>query len=322
MNFSEFANMIHPYDKEGKTQSGFVLYLIDQIMEDPFTEADKQKASKDEYNPLANLKQNTLEKIFNGSKNISKRSAKNIRAHLDKDKFDNYIITKFNNEAIDSLGETLKNANISIIDDSVSLTCANTFENILKDIIEGNPKDSTTLKVKKAEPPKDNRPFEEIFNDAIRELGVESFLESDPTESLPSHFLNDMEQFVGKMRQIYDTENALKTKLEDARKVKCENTFIFNPEKSSYKDEKTSRKMFEFSETLFKYVKYLKKRMNLISTEKVNHDRYVQERYEMPEASYTKYKPPKDNKNFGRYSLKYRNNLKSLYDEIQTLQQK
>ena len=55
--------MIYLYDTECKTQSEFVLFLTDQIMEDPFTEADKQKASKDEYNPLANLKQNTVQKI-------------------------------------------------------------------------------------------------------------------------------------------------------------------------------------------------------------------------------------------------------------------
>lgn len=298
-------------------------------MGEPVTEEDKQKEINGEYNPLAKLGPSMLEKIFKGERNISKEHARIIIDHLDKDKFDTYITT-FSNNAIDYFCETLKNAGISITDNQVSLACADTFENILenilkntpKDNLKDNPKDSTTVCIKKDVPPKDNRTFEEIFNDAIRELGVESFLESDPTESLSSHFLNDMDRFVGKMRQIYDTENALKTKHKDARKAKHENTFIFNPEKSSYKDEKTSRKMFEFSETLFKYVRYLKKRMNLISTEKVNHDRYVQERYEMPEASYTKYKPPKDNKNFGRYSLKYRNNLKSLYDEIQTLQQK
>lgn len=285
--------MLYPYAPEGKTKSEYVPFLIDQIMEKPFTEKDKQKADDDEYNPIATLTPNALEKIFNGSRNISKKHAKIIRAHLDKEKFDNYIITKFNDEAIDSFCKTLKNAGISITDDSVSLTCANIFENILKDIIKGNPKDSTTLKVKKAEPPKDDRPFEEVFNDAVREFDIEGFLESNPTESLLPHFFDDMIAFNGIIQRSYKDKNTL------------------------HKDENTSYKMNEFSEILLKYVKYLNKRMKPISTKKVKSLNYTR-----VNASYVKYESPKDNKNFGRYSLKYRNNLKSLYDEIQTLQQK
>lgn len=142
MKFSEFANMIYPYDKEGKTKSGFVLYLIDQIMEAPLTEKDKQKEANDEYNPLDKLSISTLEKIFNGSRNINKRRAQIIRAHLDKDKFDTYI-TEFNNNAMESFCATLKENGVSINDNQVSLACADTFENILTDLVNGTSKQSS-----------------------------------------------------------------------------------------------------------------------------------------------------------------------------------
>lgn len=320
MRFCDFLNVLHDNTSYTLSQSQFILELFSALCgeENPCKANNKNSFSNTLPEGLCSddpkyrcILYNGNNTRYNGLSHIIKT---HIRANSNKETFLAYLETVYKNkigDLCDAFGVTkiIKKATI--------------FEGIYEQFMDyaTDDNDDATFKLKNVSP-KDDKPFEEIFNDAIRELGVESFLESDPTESLSSHFLNDMERFVGKMRQIYDTENALKTKLKDARKAKHENTFIFNPEKSSYKDEKTSRKMFEFSETLFKYVRYLKKRMNLISTEKVNHDRYVQERYEMPEASYTKYKPPKDNKNFGRYSLKYRNNLKSLYDEIQTLQQK
>ena len=299
MNFSEFANMIYDFNAEKLTHSKYVLFLIDQIMEEPFTEEDKQKAYDGKYNPLDKLAPNTLEKYFNGSKNISKEHARIIRAHLDKDKFENYIITKFNNKAMDYFSKTLKEAGISIIDNQVSLACADTFENILEDILKDNPKDSSkdstkdsiTLKVKKDVPPKDDRPFEEIFNASVISYNVEGFLESDPTESLSPHFFDDMKTFVRIIQQSNEDKNTI------------------------HKDEKTSCKMYEFSETLLKYVTYSEEQMNLVYTKTGNNksDIYSRKTY------LAKYEPPNDNKDFGNRTINYRNSLKSLYDEIESL---
>lgn len=142
MKFSEFAKMIHLHDKEGLTESDFVPFLISQIMEEPVTKADKQKELNEKYNPLENLSNNTLGKIFNGSRNISKKHARIIRAHLDKDKFDTYI-TEFNNDAMESFCATLKEHGVSINDNQVSLACADTFENIITDLVNGTSKKSS-----------------------------------------------------------------------------------------------------------------------------------------------------------------------------------
>lgn len=143
MNFSEFIGMIHSYAPEGKTKSEYVPFLIDQIMEEPFTEKDKQKAADEEYNPIATLTPNACEKIFNGSRNIRKNHARIIRSHLDKKKFDAYIINNFSNYAIDCFSKILTKANIPVIDNQVSIACADTFENILTDLVNGTPKHSS-----------------------------------------------------------------------------------------------------------------------------------------------------------------------------------
>ncbi len=140
-------------------------------------------------------------------------------------------------------------------------------------------------------PPKDDRPFEEIFNDAIFSYNVMNFLESDPTESLASYFFDDMKTFVIVIQRSNEDTNTL------------------------HKDEKAFCKMYEFSETLLKYVTYLEEQMNLVYTKTGNNksDIYSRQTY------LAKYEPPNDNKDFGNRTLNYRNSLKSLYDEIKSL---
>ncbi len=142
MNFSDFAHMIYSYDTKGLKKSEFVVFLIDQIMEEPFTEEDKQKEDDGKYNPLDKLAPNTLEKIFNGSRNISKEQARIIRSHLNKDKFDDYI-ANFSNYAIDCFKQILIKANMPVTGNEVSRACANTFEKILTDLVSGTPKQSS-----------------------------------------------------------------------------------------------------------------------------------------------------------------------------------
>lgn len=296
MRFCDFLNILHDNTSYTLSQSQFILELFSALCgeENPCKANNKNSFSNalpeglcsddPKYRCILYNGNNTR---YNGLSHIIKT---HIRANNNKETFLAYLETVYKNkigDLCDAFGVTkiIKKATI--------------FEGIYEQFMDyaTNDNDDATFKLKNVSP-KDDRPFEEIFNDAIFSYNVMHFLESNPTESLALYFFDDMKTFVRIIQQSNEDKSTI------------------------HKDEKTSRKMFEFSETLFKYVKYLEKRMNLISTEKVNHDRYVQERYEMPEASYTKYKPPKDNKNFGRYSLKYRNNLKSLYDEIQTLQQK
>ena len=142
MNFSEFANMLYRFDTEELTHSKYVPFLIEQIMEEPFTEKDKQKSYDGKYNPLDKLAPNACEKIFNGSRNISKEHARIIRAHLDKDKFDDYI-ANFSNYSIDCIKQILIKDNIPVTDNEVSRACADAFEEILTDLVNGTPKQSS-----------------------------------------------------------------------------------------------------------------------------------------------------------------------------------
>lgn len=138
-------------------------------------------------------------------------------------------------------------------------------------------------------PSKDNRTFEEIFNDAVREFDIEGFLKSNPTESLMTNFFEDMERFDYIIRENYkDTPN---------------------------KDEETPRKIFEFSKMLLEYVKYLEDTMKLVLTEADNNksDIYIKRTY------LAKYVPIKDNEDFRNNVLNHRDRLKSLYDEIKSL---
>lgn len=304
MKFNEFVAMIYSYDTKGLTKSEFVIFLTNQIMEEPFTEADKQKELNDKYNPLASLTSNALEKIFNGSRNISKKHARIIRSHLDKDKFDTYITT-FNNNAIDYFCETLKKAGISITDNQVSLACADTFEKILMDVANATSKQSSSSSIKRFVkdaankngnvslksikhsnvkndiPSEEDIPFEEIFNNAFNSIDVIGFIKSDPTESLSPHFFEDMRLFVGIIQQSYKRKTM------------------------PHMNENTSCKMIDFSKTLSEYVEYLEEQMKLVPT-----------RFDDTNSFRTIYEPPKDNKDFRNRTIDYRNSLQALYNEI------
>ena len=116
--------MLRPIIGGDATQSEFVLTVTENIMEDRF-----EKAENDSDNPLSKLEPATLDKYFNGKKPLSKKNARAIRARLDKDQFEKYLIT-FPNDVVDAIGKAMVENGIEISDD-IPVSCAKLFEAIL-----------------------------------------------------------------------------------------------------------------------------------------------------------------------------------------------
>lgn len=130
MTFSEFAKMLYPLCGDAGKTSDFVLKLIENIMEIP-TNEDAKKAANDEYNPLAGLGIGTLEKIYNGNSEISKKNASAILTHLDKGRFSDYI-DSLPTDTLALLTDSLKHSGIEIgVANETPNKCADILTSIL-----------------------------------------------------------------------------------------------------------------------------------------------------------------------------------------------
>ena len=137
MTFSDFAKMLYPFCGGENKTSDFVLSLFVNIMEDPSTEEDIQKASNDEYNPFAKLNISTLEKIYNGGRSISKSNARTVFAHLDKGKFEDFIAS-LPVDTINLLKDAVRARGYDVNDFDVPNKCADIFASILENCINQN----------------------------------------------------------------------------------------------------------------------------------------------------------------------------------------
>jgi hypothetical protein len=131
--------MLYPFMGKGQKISDFVLFLIDLIMEDPFTEQNKQKLIDGEYNPLAKKGVSMLEKIYNGSREISEKDAGIILSHFNNpDKFDDYMAAQLSQDVLDLISKDMQRKGITIENSNVSGICANIFFKILNDCATKN----------------------------------------------------------------------------------------------------------------------------------------------------------------------------------------
>ena len=90
MNFSEFAHMMKSYIFTEKTIPDFLIHLIDQIMQDPYSDEDRTADKEDRYNPMCKYHRSKLSKIYNGKNDIPEKGINKICSHIDKDKFSDY----------------------------------------------------------------------------------------------------------------------------------------------------------------------------------------------------------------------------------------
>lgn len=294
MRFCDFLNILHNNTSYRISKSKFILQLFSALCgeKNPCKANDKYPFSSALPVGLGNDDPKYRSILYGKSaryKGLTDPIRRHIRTNNNKDTFIAYLETVYKNKIADlcdafEVTKIIKKATI--------------FEGIYEQFMDyaNSDNDEATFKLKNV-PFEEDIPFEEVFNNSIFSFNVIEFIESDPVESLSPHFFKDMRQFVGRIQQSDENKN------------------------TPHKDEKTSCKMIDFSNTLLEYVEYLEEEMEQVSTEIDNGISYMNERYEMPKSFRVKYEPPKDNKDFKNRTLNYRDSLKSLYNEIQSLKQ-
>lgn len=130
MTFSEFAKMMYPLIGKETLTSDFVLCLTDQIMKLPSSEEDEKKESADKYNPLYEYEPSMLQKIYNGTRQISSQKARIICSHLDKNRFTDFL-SEFTDDVIELIHSSLQAAGRKFDNQETLDECANLFESIL-----------------------------------------------------------------------------------------------------------------------------------------------------------------------------------------------
>jgi len=124
--------MLHPFIGRGQNKYEFVIGLIDQIMQEPITEHDKELQDKCLYNPLEKNR-NTLEAYFSGKRQISKKAAGAIISRLDPDRFRSYLSgLNLNPNVINMLKDKLRTYMKDIVTENVIDVITNLFVSILK----------------------------------------------------------------------------------------------------------------------------------------------------------------------------------------------
>jgi len=173
MLFYEFAQMLYPPCGRGRGHANFIRALICSIIEN-----DSQDRC-----PVLNLQQNTLEKIFNGTKPITKRNATYILSSLDKM---NYIefIGSFTSDTIQEISSALANNGICNdgTEDDVVDKSYETLIQILKTTASSNA------------PQKPKRTGTPGFKESIAELDTLLKALPKPTQILPPEKIEQHEQ--------------------------------------------------------------------------------------------------------------------------------
>lgn len=134
MLFCELFAILHRYCSDGNDSTDFIEILIDNLMVDPLTENDCTKEKNGEYNPISNLERSTKRSLVNGTRNISKKSAKFILSHLDKVKFSDFILS-YSDDSRMAIVTALRPFYDGWIDtENVGNICAFIFEQILNEL--------------------------------------------------------------------------------------------------------------------------------------------------------------------------------------------
>jgi len=129
-----FSSLMQLFDKyfggETSNAGDFLMMLVDNFMEDPTTNADKEKAEKEKYNPFAGLQSDTLRGYVNGKRPLPQKHAKAIRGKLDRAKFADFVYS-FSSNALSSLCKELMSHGIKTKENTVGEDCADLFEQVI-----------------------------------------------------------------------------------------------------------------------------------------------------------------------------------------------
>lgn len=204
MTFSEFAKMMYPFCGNGKSRSEFVIDLTRHIMQDPLNDEDNEKDKAGKYNPLEELSSDMLTRIFNGRKEIAKKSAMFICNKLDTKVFVSYL-SELSDESKDGIKAAIINRHIESDSDDWETKCANCFSHILLNIANKGRIEKNIIKKDVANPEINCRESfynspEEIFNffsHALVKYKIKYFIENvDPTTIVRTSIMEKCDEFL------------------------------------------------------------------------------------------------------------------------------
>ncbi|MHC1762458.1 MAG: ABC-three component system protein [Negativicutes bacterium] len=180
MTFSEYAQMLYPFCGDGKSPSDFVVALIGNITED----------TDNEICPLLDTKPDYLRRIYNGRKSISPVNATFVMSHLDKAKFENFIISGFSVDTLQRIATVLSEIGIQTngTDAEVAGKCTDLLEEIFTDIAAGNIRANCSFQNQITQVTKAD--IDEAFNELDRLLSTFP----KPPEVVPPAHIEEHEQ--------------------------------------------------------------------------------------------------------------------------------
>ncbi|WRS27319.1 hypothetical protein U6B65_13455 [Oscillospiraceae bacterium MB08-C2-2] len=169
MTFSKFAQILYPYLGTNKKPSEFVVFLTAQIMKDSFVDADF---------PLANKQDDTLRRIFNGTKDLSRKDAIWILSHLDSENFKGFL-SELPNHVLKRIGDDIwENKKIdTYTENDIIDECNDLFVLILKELATYASKANSINAKSHSELV--SEAMLGIFNQAIRDYSVADFINNE-----------------------------------------------------------------------------------------------------------------------------------------------
>lgn len=141
MTFSEYAQMLNPYLSAGMLPDKFIISLTAQIMDESFFNEN----TLIEEHPLGNKDEDTLRRIYKGTKSLARKDAQIILNHLDKTRFDKYL-SELSDDVMGLVSEAMLKNGITIDDDAINI-CTDLFVSILEDCASRKPKLKSSKKV-------------------------------------------------------------------------------------------------------------------------------------------------------------------------------
>ena len=137
MNLSEFIQLMYKFIGCDKKRADYVLWLISLVMGAPKDYEEDEADSEGKYNPLSDLGEDMLRKIFRGDRTISPENATVIMRHINEADFTDKIYSlEYSQKEV--LSDNLQKYGFEASPENVDVLCTDIFLNLLSALSEGN----------------------------------------------------------------------------------------------------------------------------------------------------------------------------------------
>jgi hypothetical protein len=128
LEFCDLAKVLYPYCGGTDTHAEFVITLTNKIMKGK----PGHSIGCGYVNPMIAKNRQSLQKFFSGKRSIPHKDARAILAHIDKTKFEKFIMNSTSDQARTNIAKELNNRGVSHASMmNVEEICADIFEEIL-----------------------------------------------------------------------------------------------------------------------------------------------------------------------------------------------